>query len=231
MGLTHTDHVVVVGAGLAGWRTCEELRRHGFEGRLTLIGDEVHAPYDRPPLSKQVTSGKWPLEHTTLATPEKLEAVNVATHWGVAARHLDVAGTAVTLEDGRVVEGSHVVIATGARARRLPWYQPSMYELRNLDDARRLTARLDELSPGDVVAIIGAGFIGAEVATGVKSRDLQPVLLEAMDRPLLNVLGETVVRVAERSSLRIMALNCAPTKSSSAAVFRHDNGDADVVFD
>ena len=229
MGLTAADHVVVVGAGLAGWRTCEELRRHGFAGLLSLIGDEAHAPYDRPPLSKQVMSGKWPLTHTTLATPEKLQAANVATYWGVGARHLDVAATSVTLDDGRTVEGSHVVIATGARARRLAWYEPLIYELRNLGDAQRLTARLDALSPGDVVAIIGAGFIGAEVATGVKSRGLRPILLEAMERPLLNVLGDTV----SRWLIDLPAdagIELRTNQQFAAAVFRHTNGDADVVF-
>src|ERR1700722_9326278 len=134
MALSAHDHVVVVGAGLAGWRVCEELRRHGFEGQLTLVGDEVHVPYDRPPLSKKVMAGKWSVEHTTLATPERLEHAKVHLRLGVKATHLDAEKPAVTLSDGSVVTGTHVVIATGARARRLAWYEPDLYELRNLDD-------------------------------------------------------------------------------------------------
>jgi len=101
--------------------------------------------------------------------PEKLADARVDLRTGVPAQRLDVATTTVTLADGNVVEGTHVVIATGARARRLPWYEPAMYELRNLADARRLMAHLDVLSAGDVVAIVGGGFIGAEVATAVKA--------------------------------------------------------------
>jgi len=230
MGLSVTDHVVVVGAGLAGWRTCEELRRHGFEGRLTLIGDETEAPYDRPPLSKQVLAGKWPTEHTLLATPEKLADARVDLRTGVPAQRLDVATTTVTLADGNVVEGTHVVIATGARARRLPWYEPAMYELRNLADARRLMAHLDVLSAGDVVAIVGGGFIGAEVATAVKGRGLHPIVLEAMVRPLIGVLGEDVSRwLVDLPALAGVELRTE--QKLSAAVYRYDNGDADVVFE
>ena len=95
MALSRSDHVVVVGAGLAGWRTCEELRRHGFEGRLTLIGDEPYVPYDRPPLSKKVMSGKWTVEQSTLATPERLERARVQMRLGVAGVHFDVAASTV----------------------------------------------------------------------------------------------------------------------------------------
>ena len=195
--LSSSDHVVIVGAGLAGWRLCEALRRHGFDGRLSLIGDEAHVPYDRPPLSKQVMSGKWPLEHTTLATPEKLEAARVHLRLGASASHLDPATTTVTLSDGSEVAGSHAVIATGARARRLDWYSPDDFEVRSLNDAQRLRARLEQLSPGEVVAIVGAGFIGAEVATAVKGRGLRPLVLEAAARPLVGVLGESVSRWLE----------------------------------
>ncbi len=195
--LAPSDHVVVVGAGLAGWRSCEELRRHGFAGRLTLVGDESHPPYDRPPLSKQVMSGKWSLEHTTLATPERVDHAQVGLELSVAAVHLDVDATTVMLGDGRVVEGTHVVVATGARARRLPWHSDALFEVRTRDDAGRLAARLDQLGAGEVVAIIGAGFIGAEVATAVAARGLVPVVLEAEARPLLHVLGDTVSRWLE----------------------------------
>ncbi|NNN08863.1 MAG: FAD-dependent oxidoreductase, partial [Acidimicrobiaceae bacterium] len=231
--LSGSDHVVIVGAGLAGWRTSEELRRHGFSGRITLIGDEPEPPYDRPPLSKQVLSGKWPLEHTTLATPEKIDHANVEMRLGVGARSLDVASTTVTLNDGSAVAGTHVVIATGARARRLAWYEPNVYLVRSRADVRRLIARLDELSPGDAVAIIGAGFIGAEVATALKSRGLSPVLLEAEERPLLHVLGETVSQWL-RDLPANFGVELRTTQKVEAVTYRDDpdmNGDADVIFE
>ena len=231
MTLTGADHVVIVGAGLAGWRTCEELRRHGFAGRLTLIGDEAYPPYDRPPLSKQVMSGKWPLDHTTLATPEKLEKNQVDMRVGVAATHLDVTSTAVTLGDDSIVAGSHVVIATGARARRLVWHQVYLNEVRTRDDATRLISRLEQLSPGDVVAIIGAGFIGAEVATAVSARGLHPIILEAAERPLINVLGETVSKwLAHLPAAAGIELRTTQ-KIVAVTDHRYDNGNADVVFD
>ena len=227
--LRASDHVVIVGAGLAGWRTAEELRRHGFAGHLTLVGDEADPPYDRPPLSKQVLSGKWPVAHTLLATPEKLADAGVELRLGVGARSLDVARTSVTLSDDGVVEGTHVVIATGARARRLPWYEPNNFELRSRVDAQRLITRLEELSPGDVVAIVGAGFIGAEVATAVKTRGLHPVVLEAEDRPLLHVLGETVSQWL-RGLPELAGVELRTNQKVSGATYRYDNGDADVEF-
>jgi 3-phenylpropionate/trans-cinnamate dioxygenase ferredoxin reductase subunit len=230
MTLLCNDHVVIVGAGLAGWRTCEELRRHGFEGRITLIGDESEAPYDRPPLSKQVLSGKWPLEHTLLATVEKLEHARVDLRLGVGAQRLDVARTAVTLDDGSVVEGTHIVIATGARARRLSWYEPRHFELRNLADARRLQGRLEELGDGDVVVVIGGGFIGAEVATAMKTRGLRPIVIEAAPRPLLNVLGTSVSQWLSNLAANA-GIELRTDQRPSATAYHYDNNDADVIFD
>jgi NADPH-dependent 2,4-dienoyl-CoA reductase/sulfur reductase-like enzyme len=231
MTLSAHDHVVVVGAGLAGWRVCEELRRHGFEGQLTLVGDEVHVPYDRPPLSKKVMAGKWSVEHTTLATPERLEHAKVQLRLGVKAAHLDVETPAVTLSDGSVVTGTHVVIATGARARRLAWYEPYLYELRNLDDAIRLTSRLDALAPGDVVVIVGGGFIGAEVATAVAARGLRPIVLEALERPLINVLGESASQWMHNLPSEA-GIELRTRQKVTSVTHRTDGiGDADVLFD
>ena len=230
MTLQKSDHVIVVGAGLAGWRTCEELRRHGFGGQLTLIGEESEPPYDRPPLSKQVLSGKWPLTHAVLATSEKLAAVDVDLRLSVTAQHLDVARTSVTLSDASVVEGTHVVVATGTRARRLPWYDSRHYELRTHADVSRLLARIESLQEGDVVAVVGGGFIGAEVATALKARELHPIVLEAAARPLFNVLGESVSQwlghlagdagVELRTNQRLVGTD-----------FSYPNGDADVLFE
>ena len=229
-GLAPSDHVVVVGAGLAGWRTCEELRAAGFAGRLTLIGDEPYPPYDRPPLSKQVMSGKWTIEHATLATADKVAALRVDLVLGAPATHLDVESTSVTLGEGRVVTGTHVVIATGARAKRLPLHREFLFEVRRREDVTRLTDRLSALAPGDVVAVIGGGFIGAEVATAILARGLRPIVLEAASRPLVGVLGEEVSRWLEdvpseggvevRTLQRIVAVEAVG-----------DAGDVDVLFE
>jgi 3-phenylpropionate/trans-cinnamate dioxygenase ferredoxin reductase subunit len=189
--LRSSDHVIVVGAGVAGWRFAETLRREGYVGALTLVGEEPHVPYDRPPLSKQVLTGKWTIEKATLATPEKLEATNVALRLGIRATRLDAASTTVFLADGSTLEGTHVVLATGANARQLSFPSSgALATLRNYDDLTRLTATLDQLAPESIVAVIGGGFVGAEVATAVKARGLQPIVLEVAVRPLVGVVGE-----------------------------------------
>jgi NADPH-dependent 2,4-dienoyl-CoA reductase/sulfur reductase-like enzyme len=191
--LTASDHVVVVGAGLAGWRFVEALRREGFLGKVTLIGDERHAPYDRPPLSKNVLVGKWGPEKTTLATPEHLDQNDVTLRLGVAATGLDVAATTVHLSDGSSVQGSWVVVATGSRARLLGYSADSLlHTIRSRDDLERLETALADLGEGSTIAVIGGGFIGAEAATALRTRGFEPIVLEVAQRPLLGVLGAEV---------------------------------------
>lgn len=191
--LAPSDHVVVVGAGFAGWRFAEALRREGFEGVISLLGDEPYAPYDRPPLSKHVLSGKWDVDKTTLATPELVARYDVNLHLGVRVEGLDVATTTVHLADGVQLAGTHVVIATGVRARRLGFSAGDhLAVLRSRDDAFRLIRIVDALDPDSEVAIIGGGFIGAEVATSLRARGLRPIVLEALERPLIGVLGPDV---------------------------------------
>ena len=193
------DHVIVVGAGLAGWRLVESLRREGYEGALTLIGDEPDAPYDRPPLSKQVLAGTWSMDQTRLATDERLAAAQVTLRVGVGARALDVATTTVHLEDGSSVAGTHVAIATGASARRLPFSADErIHVLRTRRDAVRLVSDIESLEAGRTVAVVGGGFIGAEVATSLAARGLRPVVFELAEAPLVGPLGVTVARWLSR---------------------------------
>jgi NADPH-dependent 2,4-dienoyl-CoA reductase/sulfur reductase-like enzyme len=191
--LQSSDHVVVVGAGVAGWRVVESLRREGYAGELTLVGDEIHVPYDRPPLSKQILSGKWDFEKATLATAEKLDASRVNLRLGVRATRLDVENTTVYLADDSVLKASRVVLATGSLARSLSFPSSgALPTLRNYDDVTRLIDQLSALAPESVVAIIGGGFIGAEAATSIKARGLTPIVLEVAPRPLIGVLGDEV---------------------------------------
>jgi NADPH-dependent 2,4-dienoyl-CoA reductase/sulfur reductase-like enzyme len=188
--LKDSDHVVIVGAGFAGWRLVEALRREGYVGAVTLVGEETYAPYDRPPLSKHVLAGKWEVERATLATPERIKESGATLLLGSRATSLDVESSAVALENGARVEGTHVVIATGVRARRLPYSaDDAILTLRTRDDELRMRLELETLAAGSVIAIIGGGFIGAEVATQLKSRGFEPIVLEALARPLVGVLG------------------------------------------
>jgi len=197
--LSSSDHVVVVGGGLAGWRFVEALRREGFGGAITLVGEESFAPYDRPPLSKNVLVGKWGTEKTTLATVESIEESRADVRLGQRATALDVTTTTVHLADGSMVQGTFVVIATGTRARRLGYSaDDALHTLRGRDDIENLNDALGRAGEGSIVAVIGGGFIGAEVATALHTRGFVPVVLEVADRPLLGVLGPEVSGWLER---------------------------------
>ena len=195
-----TTRVVIVGASLAGVRTAAALRREGFEGAITVIGDESHPPYDRPPLSKQILMGKW--------GPEKIGLLTDAAHADLHAEWLlgspavalrsDGSQHVVTLQNKSEVTADIVVIATGTRARRLPFAaDQQLFAVRTLDDTLALLDAVERADSGSRVAVIGAGFIGAEVATALHARDLVPVVYETQPRPLNAVLGETAARWLE----------------------------------
>ncbi|MCR9097070.1 MAG: FAD-dependent oxidoreductase [bacterium] len=190
------DHVAVVGASLAGLRFAEALRREGFEGRITVIGAEDALPYDRPPLSKQFLVDDWEEEKLALSR-NGVEELGAEWKLGVAATGLDRNKPLVTLADGSTVEADAVVLATGTRARRLPFGQDldGVLELRTLDDARKLRAAI-ATSPRAVV--VGAGFIGMEVAASCRKKGLDVTVVEPLPAPLIRglgpVLGERVAR-------------------------------------
>src|ERR1700728_1533349 len=112
--------VIVVGASLAGWRAVETLRTEGFEGKISLVGEELHLPYDRPPLSKQVLAGTWPPEKAVLADKRRSSELLVHEVLGRRATALDAATRTITLDDGTELRGDGVVITTGALPRPLP---------------------------------------------------------------------------------------------------------------
>jgi 3-phenylpropionate/trans-cinnamate dioxygenase ferredoxin reductase component len=119
-GLSPDGAVVVVGASLAGWRAVETLRTEGFDGDITLVGEELHLPYDRPPLSKQVLAGTWAPEKVVLADRKRSSELRVHEVLGHRAVRLDVAGRQVEIDDGTIVKGDAVILATGATPRLLP---------------------------------------------------------------------------------------------------------------
>ncbi|MEQ4716366.1 FAD-dependent oxidoreductase [Nonomuraea sp. B19D2] len=177
----NVNHVVVVGAGLAGVRTVEALRGRGFGGRITLIGAERHRPYDRPPLSKAVLFG----DADTSYVGTDLAAIDVDFRPGVSAKSLR-AGVVETTEGEVGYDG--LVIATGAEPIRLPGDGPQ-HVLRTLDDAHELRAML---VPGARVAVIGAGWIGAEVATAARRAGCAVTVIEAGPAPLATAVGAEI---------------------------------------
>jgi 3-phenylpropionate/trans-cinnamate dioxygenase ferredoxin reductase component len=189
--LTSLRRITVVGASLAGLRAAEELRSQGFDGTLTLVGDEVHAPYDRPPLSKQVLAGAWEPERTelTVFADGGLAALGIDWRLGTLAKGLDVAARELVLADGERLASDGLVIATGATPRRLPGTDRigGVHTLRTLDDCLAVRADLD--AGARRVVVVGAGFIGSEVAATCRSRGLDVTILEALPVPLGQALG------------------------------------------
>lgn len=180
---------VVAGASLAGLNAVEALRDGGFEGRIVVVGAEQHLPYDRPPLSKDVLAGEATAESTALRPPGHFERLGVDWELGRRVTGLDVHDRKVALDNGMVLPFDGLVIATGASPRRLP-NQPDlggMHVLRTVDDS---TALSDELTPGARVVVVGAGFIGSEVAATAKGRGCDVTVLEAAPVPLAHALGE-----------------------------------------
>ena len=179
--------IVVVGAALAGLRAAEELRALGFGGRLVMVGAEEHLPYDRPPLSKQLLAGEWEAEQTALRRGP-YDDLDLDWRLGRPAAALDVASRTVTLTDGEEIGFDGAVLATGSVPRTLPGTPPwaGIHVLRTLDDSLALRA---ELERDPAVVVVGAGFIGAEVAATCRRRGLAVTLLEALPSPMVRGLG------------------------------------------
>lgn len=201
------DTVVVVGASLGGLRTAEFLRRGGFAGRLVLVGDEEHLPYDRPPLSKEVLRAEWTPDRIALRR-KSYDELGAELLLGTRATGLDLDLHAVELSSGHRVGFDALVIATGARARRLP-SQPSLaglFTLRTLDDA---IAIRDAMKDASRIAVIGAGFIGAEVAASARQLGLEVAMIEALATPLEQSLGPDLGQaLAEVHARRGVRLHC-----------------------
>ena len=187
--------VTIVGASLAGLNAAEALRREGFDGPVTLIGAESHLPYDRPPLSKQVLAGDWAPERAALTDSEELESDGIEARLGVRATALDLAARELTLHTGETVGFDGLVIATGARCRTIGGTEglDGVHVLRSLDDCLALRADFEAMPPR--VVVVGAGFIGAEVAATARGRGLDVTLVEALPTPLSRVLGDEMGRV------------------------------------
>ncbi|HEV3361825.1 MAG TPA: FAD-dependent oxidoreductase [Pseudonocardiaceae bacterium] len=188
--------IAIVGASLAGLRSAQALRQHGFDGRLTVIGAERHLPYDRPPLSKDFLLGKVDEADLALAEPE--DYTELAAHWrlGVLAERLDAAGGRIALSDGTEVRADGVLIATGGTPRTLPGTKSvaGIHTLRTVEDAIALRAALAE-KPEHVV-VVGAGFLGAEVAASARSLGLSVTVVEALNVPLAPVIGRELGAIA-----------------------------------
>ncbi|BCY11428.1 pyridine nucleotide-disulfide oxidoreductase [Actinoplanes sp. L3-i22] len=179
-----------MGASAAGLSAAETLRREGYDASLTLIGEEIELPYDRPPLSKQILAGEWAAERLALRTLDQLTALRLDLRLGVRAVGLDPAARIVRLGDGTEVPYDGLIVATGVRPRRLAG--DGGHVLRRVTDALALRERL---APGVRLAVVGAGFLGAECAAVARGLGCEVVLLEPAPVPLAHAVGERVGRV------------------------------------
>ena len=187
------DRVVVVGASAGGLATAEALRRLGYEGDITLVGNEAHLPYDRPPLSKQILFGELEPEQLQLRPTGDIDSLRMSMRLGEAAIGLDLQNRTVTLDGGAMVGYDALVVATGVRPRRLRGIEGvrGVHVLRTLEDALTLKERL---RPGRRLVVVGAGFIGAEAAAAARGLGLEVTMLEPAPVPLAHAVGEEVGR-------------------------------------
>jgi NADPH-dependent 2,4-dienoyl-CoA reductase/sulfur reductase-like enzyme len=178
--------IVVVGGSLAGLSTARALRNQGFDGHLLIVSDEHDRPYDRPPLSKTFLAGA--ATEVEIALEAADEDLHADWRFGVKATALDPSGQRLDLSDGSSIVADGVVLATGASPRRLPGTSglAGAHVLRSLDDSRSLR---EDLSSGVRLVVVGAGFIGAEVASTARSLGLDVTVVEAADHPLAGPLG------------------------------------------
>ncbi|HEX7006661.1 MAG TPA: FAD-dependent oxidoreductase [Alphaproteobacteria bacterium] len=180
--MTEQETFVIVGAGHAGGRAAQAMRAAGFAGRIVLIGEEPHPPYERPPLSKQLMVTDDGLEKARLHEPDFYEKNNIELRLGTRVVAIDRANKRVTLDDGSTVAYDKLLLTTGSRVRRLPVpgvELDGVFYLRDFEDTLNIRARL---LPGTRVVVIGGGFIGLEMASSARARGCSVTVLEATDR-------------------------------------------------
>lgn len=186
---------VIIGGGLAGAKAAEALRDSNFEGDIVLFADEVHLPYERPPLSKEYLAGKKSLTDFTVQNSDWYRDNDVDLRLGSRVSSLDAAGHTVGLPDGTTARYDKLLLATGSAARRPPIPgsdADGVHYLRTYEDAMGLNAVLTE---GSSLAVVGAGWIGLEVAAAARQRGVEVTVVENARQPLVAALGETVGEV------------------------------------
>ncbi|MFJ2832832.1 NAD(P)/FAD-dependent oxidoreductase [Streptomyces sp. NPDC087263] len=189
--MTTSGRVVVVGASAAGLTTAQSARTQGYTGEIVLVGEEPEEPYDRPPLSKQLLSGDWEPDRLTLRPRADLDKLALDLRLGVRASAVDTAARTVALADGSSLTYDTLVIATGVTPARLPFGHDlgGVHILRGLRDALRLRT---ELRTARRLVVIGAGFLGAEVAAVARGLGVDVTLADPQPLPLLRALGAEV---------------------------------------
>ena len=213
-GAQHSDRMkerlVVIGGGQAAVQAIHSLRQGGFAGGIALVGDEPHVPYQRPPLSKKYLAGALERGRLHLRPESFYAAREVDLHLGARAEELDVEAGRVRLADGRVLTYDRLLLATGSRPRRLTVPGADLrgiHYVRTIDDVDRIRA---ELKPGAKLVIVGAGYIGLEIAAVMAELGFDVTVLEAAERILSRVMcAETAQFFADYHATRGVRIRCA----------------------
>ncbi len=233
------NRLAVVGASLAGLRAAETLSQRAPDTEVVVIGAEPHRPYDRPPLSKKLLSGEWEPDRIQLRPADSFDELDVEWRFGIAATRLEPAATGtggrLHLSDGSHLDAEGIIIATGASPRRLPGQSQfgHVHVLRTLDDAMAVRAAIR--AGGQRVVVIGAGFIGLEVAAIAKQLDNQVTVIEGATAPLIRGLGEEMgAAVADVHRARGIDVRCGVqveslTKTGVQLAGEHLDADLIVV--
>jgi NADPH-dependent 2,4-dienoyl-CoA reductase/sulfur reductase-like enzyme len=179
--------VVVVGGSIGGVRTVQALRKEGYEGRIRLLTEEFVEPYDKPPLSKHYLAGTTRLDEFTLLTRDEADKLDVELLLGAQAVALDSDWASVALADGSRIGYEHLVVATGSSPRATPWDTvDGVWTLRSLGDSDQLRLAIDNATR---IAVVGAGFVGAEVAATARARGVEVTMIDPLPYPMARVLG------------------------------------------
>ncbi|KUI16754.1 pyridine nucleotide-disulfide oxidoreductase [Mycobacterium sp. GA-1285] len=193
--MTTSAGIVIVGGGLAAARTAEQLRRSEYTGPVTIVSDEDHLPYDRPPLSKEVLRAET--DDVTLKPAEFYKENDITVRLGNGARSVDTAAQTLTLADGTELHYDELIIATGLVPKRIPSFPDltGIHVLRNYDES---VALRQEAGSARRAVVVGAGFIGCEVAASLRKLGVEVALVEPQPAPLASVLGERIGELVAR---------------------------------
>lgn len=195
--MSASGDIVIIGAGEAGGRTALQLRENGFDGPITLVGDEAHLPYERPPLSKEALTNAEAAGPRLIVSPDALAAAGITFLSSARAMSIDRETKTVLLANGTELAYDKLVLATGASPRRLPAAEGISHcvYLRTHDDSANIRARLER---GGHVVIIGGGFIGLEIAASARKRGCDVTIVEAQPRLLMRGVLAEIADVIQR---------------------------------
>lgn len=192
------NHVVIIGAGQAGAQTIISLRQAGYEGNISLIGDETELPYQRPPLSKKYLSGEMEAERLYFRPQEFYDKENVSLYLGRRAAEIDRKAKTVKLDDGTLLEYDALVLSTGSRPRPLPLPGADLQQVYDMRAISDIAAMQPHFTPGKKLVIIGGGYIGLETAAVARKMGLDTTVVEAADRVLARVTDPQISAFYER---------------------------------